>query len=482
MMVSRKVAKTQRENMFRQPIAVFLFLGLQLHFLSPTRAEVPQCEADMGVKIEKILQERGLDRSPWGILVQNLDSEEILYSRLAKQYFLPASNAKILTTAAALLKFGSHFQVITPVYATGNVPHLTSLRIVGRGDPSLNTAKLQDLAEELREMGVTRIDELIVEDSYFPDGGINATWEWEDVYSYWGTTVTSLNLNENAVTLTLLPGYLGEPVRLQWGDILAGKQWEVENNTVTDQEGTPYGIRIDTRLGENVLRITGELGIDLEQDIWGLAVPDPAGYFLDTFRFLLSEIGIEVGSGVVVHDTGEIDYGVPFRSITSPPLSLLLQKTNAESNNLYAETLFQLLGGEEGVEEVLTILGVESHSYSLVDGSGLSRHNLVTPEAIVATLRLMAKTTQGHVFRKSLAVAGVSGTLKNRFMDKKISMQAKTGTLTGVSALSGYLTIPSGETLVFSIMVNHSPSSVRDLRRAIDDIVLLFSRFDSCLQ
>lgn len=94
----------------------------------------------------------------------------------------------------------------------------------------------------------------------------------------------------------------------------------------------------------------------------------------------------------------------------------------------------------------------------------------------------MAKTTQGHVFRKSLAVAGVSGTLKNRFMDKKISMQAKTGTLTGVSALSGYLTIPSGETLVFSIMVNHSPSSVRDLRRAIDDIVLLFSRFDSCLQ
>ncbi len=457
-------------------VALFLFLGLQFHFLPHTRAEVPRCRGDMGVEIEKIIQEQGLDRSPWGILGQNLDSEEVLYSRLAQQYFLPASNAKILTTAAALLRFGPQFQITTPVYTTGSVPHLTSLRIVGRGDPSLTTAKLQDLAQELQERGVTKIDKLIVEDSYFPSGGINSTWEWEDVYSYWGSSVTSLILNENAVTLTLLPGELGDPVRLKWGDARGGRQWEVENKTVTGPEGTPYGVRIDTRLGENVLDITGELGIDVQEDIWGLAVPDPAGYFLDTFHAMLLEIGIEVGSGVVTHDPGEHS-GVPFLEVTSPPLSLLLEKTNTESNNLYAETLFQLLGGQEGVEKVLTVLGVQSHSYSLVDGSGLSRHNLVTPEGIVATLRLIQGTQEGEIFRESLPVAGVSGTLRNRFVDKKIVMQAKTGTLTGVSALSGYLTIPGGETLVFSIMVNHYPESVRDLRRAIDDIVLVLSCF-----
>ncbi|MBC6419415.1 MAG: D-alanyl-D-alanine carboxypeptidase/D-alanyl-D-alanine-endopeptidase [Prochloron sp. SP5CPC1] len=430
----------------------------------------------MGGKIDKFIQEGGLDRSSWGILVQNLHSEEILYSRLPQQYFLPASNAKILTTTAALLKFGAYFQITTPIYTTGNIPHLTSLRIVGRGDPSFTTATLQDLATELEERGVTRIDELIIEDSYFPSGGINPTWEWEDVYSYWGVSVTSLILNENAVTLTLFPGELGDPVRLEWGDIIAGRQWEVENKTVTGSEGTPYGVKINPGFGERVLHITGELGIDVEEDIWGLAVPDPAGYFLNTFHRVLLERGIEIGSGVVTHDPRE-HYGVPFLEITSPPLSLLLQKTNTESNNLYAETLFQLLGGEEGVEEVLTGLGVASDSYALVDGSGLSRHNLLTPKGIVDTLRLIAGTQEWEVFRESLPVAGVSGTLPNRFMNTKLFMQAKTGTLTGVSALSGYLTIPGGETLVFSIMVNHSPESVRVLRRAMDDLVLLFSCF-----
>ena len=134
------------------------------------------------------------------------------------------------------------------------------------------------------------------------------------------------------------------------------------------------------------------------------------------------------------------------------------------------------------MKESLTALGVNPEGYDLVDGSGLSRQNLVTPEAIAQTLKLMARTKEAGVYRASLPVAGVSGTLRRRFNNTAAqgNLQAKTGTLTGVSALSGYLDVRGYQPLVFSIIVNQSDQSAETLRQAIDEIILLLTRLRSC--
>jgi len=203
----------------------------------------------------------------------------------------------------------------------------------------------------------------------------------------------------------------------------------------------------------------------------------------------LRDRGIEVDSEYVDRRPFSIPRGTKLATVYSDTLEVLIAKTNQESNNLYAETLFQVLQDrlsaateDNAIELVLSKLGVNSNSYSLNDGSGLSRQNLVSPEAIVKTLQVMAKTPQAKIYRDSLAVAGVSGTLKNRFLNTPIrgKLQAKTGTLTGVSGLSGYLELPNYETLVISIILNHADFKSSLQRDAIDEIVLLLKDLRDC--
>ena len=141
--------------------------------------------------------------------------------------------------------------------------------------------------------------------------------------------------------------------------------------------------------------------------------------------------------------------------------------------------------GEIGLKELktaLTQLGVNPNSYILADGSGLSRHNLISPEALVQTLRFMANSPAASIYRQSLPIAGESGTLKNRLNStpNRVILQAKTGTLSGVSALSGYIEVPDYEPLVFSIIVNQSDLSAASMRSATDEIVLLLNRLRRC--
>jgi serine-type D-Ala-D-Ala carboxypeptidase/endopeptidase (penicillin-binding protein 4) len=183
-------------------------------------------------------------------------------------------------------------------------------------------------------------------------------------------------------------------------------------------------------------------------------------------------------------------------AVQSPPLSELLMETNQNSNNLYAESLLRALAfkqpripnkntadiGLEVLKKTLTQLGVDASGYVLVDGSGLSRRNLVTPEALVQTLQAIAKTPAASVYRASLPVAGKSGTLKSRFRGTLAEgiVQAKTGTLSGAVSLSGYVNAPQYEPLVFSILVNQSEQPASVLRQAIDEIVVLLAQLQRC--
>ncbi len=483
----------------------FLSLWLGYQFFSlPTKAETrltPSnwqrekintellCPQDITSKIESIIKSPQLARSNWGILVKNLDSQTTIYSLNAHKYFIPASNVKLLISAAALLELGNNFRIHTPIYSVGNAPNLTQLLVQGKGDPTISTETLKKIVEQLKQKGIKHIEQLVVDNSYFNQPTINPTWEWSDLYNSYATSISSLILNNNAVTLTLLPQELGQPVKLRWSDDIAARQWQVKNNAITAAKDTPYNVEIEGSLGQPILQLNGTLAINHKSDVWDLAIVDPANYFLESLRHLLSLEGITVTRGLVSNESFIEPSARELATIISPTLPEILAEINQESNNLYAEALLKILANQlnindvnQAIEQALSKLGIDPQGYNLVDGSGLSRHNLITPEILVQTLSSMKSTSVGEIYLNSLTTAGVNGTLERRFLDNNFlgSILGKTGTLSGINSLSGYLNLSESETLGFSIIVNNSDLSSRNLRQAIDRIVLLFSRVKQC--
>ncbi|MBD2044860.1 D-alanyl-D-alanine carboxypeptidase/D-alanyl-D-alanine-endopeptidase [Coleofasciculus sp. FACHB-64] len=469
-----------------------------------SQAEKPQspalvCPAQLGNAIEAVTNRPEFSRTRWGILIEPLSTnskfpERTLYSREPDRYFIPASNTKLLTTAAVLNKLGSQFRIRTSVYGTNG----GELRVVGRGDPSFSDTQIRGLAQQLKRQGIRQVQQLIVEDDYFQGQAVNPSWEWGDLQAPYAAPVNSLILNQNATVLTLSPRSPGQPLQTAWIDPIALTQWRIENNTVTSEAKSPAAIAVSAVLGKPVLQIKGQLPAGAEPASLGVAVLDPAQYFLQHFRRALVIAGIpiaqsQVGSGRERGNEREL------AAVESPPLETLLMETNQNSNNLYAEALLRTLGaagkGEEttlsensaamglaAVKQALTELGVDPNSYVMADGSGLSRHNLVSPKALVQTLEAIAQTKEAAIYRASLPVAGVSGTLKSRFQNTPAQgiVQAKTGTMSGTVSLSGYMNHPEYQTIVFSILVNQSDQSAPTIRQAMDEIVLLLTRLRRC--
>ena len=266
-------------------------------------------------------------------------------------------------------------------------------------------------------------------------------------------------------------------------------------------------VEVGREFDKPILRVSGQLRVGAESESAYVAVVNPANNFLQHFQQVLAAEGIAVKQALVASNFR--NFSQELANIESPPLAELVKETNRESNNVYAEVLLRLLGKETGkmpvpqeqetgkmpvsqeqdtmeiglkeLKTTLTQLGINPNTYKLADGSGLSRHNLISPEALVQTLRLMANSPLASIYRASLPVAGESGTLKNRFLTpNRVILQAKTGTLSGVAALSGYVEVPNYEPLVFSIMVNQSDLSAPKVRSAIDEIVLLLNRLSRC--
>ena len=460
------------------------------------------CPGELGAQVDAIANRPEFSRSRWGILIQPLSSTATLYSRDAQKYFIPASNVKLLTTAAALQKLGTDFRIKTSVYSGEN----GSLYVAGRGDPSITEAQLKSLAQQLKRRGVDRVNELIGDDSYFQGSAVNPNWEWEDAQAGYGAPINSLIFNQNAIELLLSPQALGQPLKVTFAEPKLANQWQIQNNSVTVAQNESEFIEVGREFDRPAIRVSGQLKVGAEPESAYVAVVNPANNFLQNFQQVLAAEGIPVKQALVASVSR--NFNQELATVESPPLAEWVRDTNRESNNLYAEVLLRLLGkvtdkvplpqtltgkmpvpqkdtGEIGLKELktaLTQLGVNPNSYILADGSGLSRHNLISPEALVQTLRFMANSPAASIYRQSLPIAGESGTLKNRFniTPNRVILQAKTGTLSGVSALSGYIEVPDYEPLVFSIIVNQSGLSAASMRSATDEIVLLLNRLRRC--
>ncbi|WP_445301133.1 D-alanyl-D-alanine carboxypeptidase/D-alanyl-D-alanine endopeptidase [Microcoleus sp. Pol11C3] len=460
------------------------------------------CPGELGAQVDAIANRPEFSRSRWGILIQPLSSTTTLYSRDAQKYFIPASNAKLLTTAAALQKLGADFRIKTSVYSGEN----GSLYVAGRGDPSIAEPQLKSLAQQLKQRGITQVNQLIGDDSYFQGSSVNPNWEWEDAQAGYGAPINSLIFNQNAIDLLLSPQAFGQPLKVTFAEPKLANQWQIQNNSVTVAQSESEFIEVGREFDRPIIRVSGQLKVGGEPESAYVAVVNPANNFLQYFQQALVAEGIPVKQALVASASRNLNQELA--TVESPPLAELVKETNRESNNLYAEVLLRLLGkvtdkmplpqtltgkmpvpqedtGEIGLKElktVLTQLGVNPNSYILADGSGISRHNLISPEALVQTLRFMANSPAASIYRQSLPIAGENGTLKTRFNNtpNRVILQAKTGTLSGVSALSGYIEVPNYEPLVFSIIVNQSDLSAAKMRSATDEIVLLLNRLRRC--
>lgn len=455
------------------------------------------CPAQLGSAINRVLSRSAFSSGRVSVLVQTLGAggdRTTLFSRNPNLLLIPASNNKLFTTAAALSRLGADYRIRTVVYGNSDQPNLETLRIIGQGDPSLTTGSLTGLAQQLTQKGIRQVNLLIGDDTYFQGPAINPYWDREDTLAGYGAAVNSLMLNQNGVGFSLVPRQVGQPLGIQWDDPTDAADWRVSNQSVTASASAAEYVDAIRDPNQSIIRVSGQLRVGSAAEPVAVSVANPGNYLVSKFRLVLGQRGIAIARSTLVKTTPAPPGEVELAAVESPPLTQLLTEANRESNNTYTEALLKTLGrlqnpatqnatdsGIAAVKAILAPLGVNPGGYTMVDGSGLADRNRANAAAFVQTLQVMAQQPTAQVFRDSLAVAGVNGTLKNRFRNTPAQgrFQGKTGTISGVVSLSGYLTPANYPPLTLSILVN-SGSSAATVRSGVDEIVLLLTRLRSC--
>ena len=500
---------------FKNLIQFIGFLSIYTPFLiAPSAWGV--CAGDLQKQVEIVVQSPSLRSLRVGVFASKLDSfSNPLVNIDGDKYFTPASNLKLFTTAAALELLGANYQIRTSLW----VDQSGELWLRGSGDPSFSEDTLRSLVNSLvRSLKVRGIKAIAPDLKTIPDlkgSGLGMGWQWQDLQEYYGAIADAFIINENVLDWTITPTKINKPVQFSWDrpDLAVG--WVVENRAITASENTAYSLMVERSQSQKKLLISGQFPQNTPPELGATAIPDPEAHFLRMLRAEMLRQGIILKSPnkSPVKSQGQNQSSLPITevaieaaTILSPTLAELIKTTNKESNNLYAESLLRRLGlsstlpsdptenpseSDRGIDLVNKFLvgkGISSDSVVIKDGSGLSTLNLVTPRAIA---QLLIGMKDNMIFRASLPIAGIDGTLKNRFKSVAKSpgaennlpvanIQAKTGTLTGVNALSGYLKPPKYPELAFSIVINNSNLSTVELAKDIDAIALLLMTVEDC--
>lgn len=446
-------------------------------------------------RIEAVTSRRAFTSALWGIEVRGLRTGRVLYARAADKNLRPGSAMKLVTTAAALDALGPEARLRTTVESAARLDDTGDLEgdlfLVGRGDPSLSgrfalgriTAGLEDLADQLWAAGLRRVEgRLIGHEGAFEGERRGSDWTWEDLVWSYGAEASALSFNDNAARLRLRPGArAGDPAVLEQEP--ASDQFRVTSTATTAPAGSKSEPVLDQPL-PNLFRLSGTVAIGDRPWEGEVAIADPARYATAMFAAVLKARGIQV-AGELATTSDPLPGGsraLAFRD--SPPVGELLKVVNKESQNLHAEILLRLLGqkvkglgtaeaGTEAAREFLARSGVAAEAFSLEDGSGLSRSDLLSAHGLAGLLVAMDRHPFGRVYRDSLAEPGQKGTLEHRLARMAGRLQAKTGTLRFVNALAGYLSAADGDRLAFAIIVNNHTMPGREALAAIDEIAMV---------
>lgn len=452
-------------------------------------------------KIAQYLKRPGIRSTDWGIEVADAN-RQILLAVNPDKPFMPASVLKVLTTATALEKFGPDFRIRTTVETNGTLqPDGTlvgDIILVGRGDPNLvdpsgellEKSGLQELAEKLQALGVKRITgDVVGDDSYFDLNPHGEGWTARDLKSIYGAPINALSINNNVFWIHASPT---KPNRLVNASVEPRTSYfHIRNLGVTGgvkAKRTMYARLIP---GTKTVVISGVLpaGQNYTQHF---LLERPGEVAATIFKEELQRQGITVGGDIQPLHYGELPREArrKWRELAvheSPALIRGVEIINKNSQNLHAEMLLRTLGAEfrgtgtdeAGLEVIKNFIfgaGIDTTGISLRDGCGLSRDNLLTPRFQTSLMLTLSNRPYFDMFLNTLAVSGTDGTLKRRLGAQPVrgSIHAKTGSLNGVSTLSGYMTTRSGRVLAFSIFANNAAASMSRVKKTIDEICSLF--------
>jgi len=446
--------------------------------------------------LSALLNTESLRRADWSVLVVSLEKGDTLFAQDEDRFLSPASNMKIATTAAALHFLGPLFRYQTFVYAGGPIENgilRGDLILYGTGDPGISerfyrnrTDVFEAFAKQIAEAGVTRIDGSVIGDAtYFSGPELGPEWDPRDLNEWFAASASSLSFNENIVTLQILPSArLGSPPRIE--TIPFGFPLDMSNQAETVVGRPRPNLWLDRVEPTARIRVDGEIRQG-GPDIWRrLTVPDPAFFAARYLREVLISEGIGVRAperAVHVESDSRItgreawapgflgqDEPLLLAQHTSPELLEYLTVLNHESHNLFAETIIKTIGkvatgdgsfegGARAVQSFATKeAGIEAEQIVAVDGSGLSRGNRTSAGALVGLLQYVAASDNWDVFLSTLPEAGRS--LRRMYGTRAArNLRAKTGTIDGVSALTGVVKTQDGETLLFSILSNELRST-----------------------
>ena len=463
----------------------------------------------------------------WGIYAISLDTGKTIYELNGDKLFTPASNAKLFTTAAVFGLIGPDYRFKTTVETIGTLDKYgrlnSDLVLVGRGDPNLSGRTLpynmhterkipplqvlQELADQLVQHGLKYVDgDVVADDSYFVWERYNEGWSQDDLAREWGAPVSALTINDNVIFVNIMPA--DRPGERAFLNITPFPEYyKIDNRVMTTPAGSgPRTVSINREPGSNQLTFWGNIPQDDPGFGEALAIEDPADFAARLFREMLEERGVtiygrtrtrhtELASTQTFSVTSIASGGgtatrpanpgpLVLASYQSQPVAQDLRVINKVSQNLHAELMLRLLGKEKGtsgsIEAGLEVLrgflvtaDIKPDQFVFYDGSGLSREDLVTPQAIVSLLRYCHQQPWAQDYLDTLPIAAVDGSLADRFRGTPAAgmVRAKTGSLAHVYALSGYATTQAGDHLAFSVMTNNNDMPTKKVLDTIDDIV-----------
>lgn len=493
--------------------------------VAPTPSSIVQLRRDLTALFSDPL----VDHAQWAVRVDSLATGEPLFSLNAHRLMVPASNQKLLTAAVAADRLGWDFRFTTRLLTDGLVDASGTLKgsliVAGDGDPTINPRNperwrtFDEWGKLLRTLGIRAIDgHLIGNDDAIDEPGWGEGWSWDDLQFGYGAPASALQYHESEIEVMVGPGLAtGAPAIVVTSPARSGLL--VDNNAVTAAAETETTIAVSRLPGTSYLVVSGHIAEGTKPVNRLAAVENPTRLYLGALHEAFSRQGVVVGGSILDIDEVPLDARSDIVRGTlrelivdrSPPLSEIIDVMLKWSRNGYAETLLTALSplapatvsasgasGTPGTLGILDTAGTLSGSRSgrtglsilrstldsweitktaflSRDGSGLSRMDYVSADGLVKLLtRVWANPSHREPFRSALPVAGVSGTLAERLKDTPAMgrVWAKTGTLSNVRALSGYLDTGAGEPLVFSILVNNFVVPQSDVDAIVDRALL----------
>lgn len=459
---------------------------------------------DLSKIIDEIFQDSLFSHAHWGVLVESLSSEELIFEKNTDRMFMPASNEKIPTSAAALTRLGPEYRFETVIGYRGILNGsalIGDLIIIGEGDPTISdrvfektTTIFETWADSLKSFGIDTIKGNIVgDDNKFDDEHIGYGWTHGGLDNWYSAEFGALQFNENYVDLMFYPPASEKDTLMIIPDIESDYYKLLKNIEITDTGNAR--LSISREYGTNDIIIEGVIPRGYRPFERSPTITNPTKFYVTVLKEVLERKGITVTGNSI--DCDEIkNYSDSLVAIDtllihySPSLHEMLKILMKRSQNLYAETMVRILGfkeagigsfkeGKKVVENVLSDFGVEPNTYAFMDGSGLSRYNYISPRQIVQILKGMKKGPYWETWYDIQPIAGVDGTIRYRMIGTKAegNVRAKTGTISNVRGLSGYVRTSEGEEIVFSFLVNGHLRSSRETNLITDKALEVISGY-----